>query len=72
MVYLFPFYIKLNLGFTIFNSMSMSVSNRVGDESKMNPPSAFRTLLTRRGYSDKAIKEIWKWYDFLERRGVNY
>ena len=52
--------------------MFASVPDRVGDESEVNPPSAFRTLLTRRGYSDKAIKEIWKWYDFLERRGVNY
>jgi len=52
--------------------MFMSVSNRIGDESKMDPPSTFRTLLKCRGYSDKAIKQIWKWYDFAERRGVNY
>ena len=45
-----------------------SVSNGIGDESTMNPPSTFRTLLKRRGYSDEAIKEIWKWYDFSERR----
>jgi hypothetical protein len=24
----------------------------------MNPPSTFRTLLKRRGYSDKAVEEI--------------
>jgi len=30
----------------------------------------FRILLKRYGYSTKAIEEIWKWYDFSERKGV--
>jgi hypothetical protein len=29
-----------------------------------------RSLLKRYGYSEKTIKEIWKWYDFSERKGV--
>lgn len=44
----------------------------VGDESGMRTPSSFRALLKQRGYSDKAIKEIWRWYDFSERKGVNF
>jgi len=49
-----------------------SSSNRIDDESEETMPATFRTLLKRRGYSEKAIEEIWKWYDFSERRGVNF
>jgi len=28
---------------------------------------ALRTLLEQKGYSNKSIKEIWKWYDFSEK-----
>jgi hypothetical protein len=38
----------------------------------MNTPIAFRNLLKQRGYSKKAVKEVWKWYDYSERRGVNF
>jgi hypothetical protein len=27
-------------------------------------------MLKRNGYSEKTVSEIWKWYDFSERRGV--
>lgn len=37
-------------------------------ESKMKTSFAFGVLLKQRGYSSKAIKEIWKWYDFGEKR----
>lgn len=30
----------------------------------------FRSLLHRNGYSEIAVEEIWKWYDFSERKGV--
>ena len=43
----------------------------MGDEdSKSMPFSSFRSLLKRNGYSEKAIEEILKWYDFSERKGV--
>jgi len=38
----------------------------------MNPPIAFRSLLKQKRYSRKAVKEIWKWYDYSERKGVNF
>jgi len=28
--------------------------------------------LRAKGYSSKIVEEIWKWYDFSERRGVNF
>jgi hypothetical protein len=36
----------------------------------MKPTLAFKFLLKPKGYSDKAIKEIWRWYDYSERKGV--
>jgi len=30
----------------------------------------FRNLIIRRGYSEKAADELWKWYDFSEKKGV--
>jgi hypothetical protein len=44
----------------------------VGVESQMKPISSFVWMLKRKGYSEKAIREIWKWYDFVERGGVNF
>lgn len=29
-------------------------------------------MLKQKGYSEKATKEVWKWYDFSERKGVNF
>jgi hypothetical protein len=31
---------------------------------------SFRDLITRRGYSEKAADELWKWYDFSDKKGV--
>jgi hypothetical protein len=31
---------------------------------------SFETLLKKRGCSDKAIKELWKWFDYSEKKGV--
>jgi len=36
----------------------------------MKPPSSLILLLKRHGYSGETIKEIWKWYDFSERKGA--
>lgn len=44
----------------------------VGGRSKMEIPVDLRKLLKQRGYSDEAIKEIWKWYDFSERERINF
>jgi hypothetical protein len=29
-------------------------------------------MLKKKGCSEKAVREIWKWYDFSERKGINY
>jgi len=39
-------------------------------DSKIETFSAFRTLLKQYGYSEEAIKEIWKWYNPSERKGT--
>jgi hypothetical protein len=31
---------------------------------------SFEILLKKRGCSEKAIKELWKWFDYSEKRGV--
>jgi hypothetical protein len=30
----------------------------------------FRELILKRGYSEKVAEELWKWYNFYEKRGV--
>jgi hypothetical protein len=30
----------------------------------------FRDLIVKRGYSRKVAEELWKWYDFSEKKGV--
>jgi len=38
---------------------------------KVDP--SFEILLKQRGCSEKAIKELWKWFDYSEKKGVaNY
>lgn len=37
---------------------------------RMKPPSRWKFLLKEYGYSEKTIREIWKWYDFSEKRGI--
>ena len=36
----------------------------------MEPLLSFSVLLKKLGYSDKTIKELWKWYDSSEKKGV--
>jgi len=36
------------------------------------PLLSFVAKLKKRGYSTKAVRAIWLWYDFYERRGVNF
>jgi hypothetical protein len=31
---------------------------------------AFKNLLASHGYSEKVADELWKWYDFSEKKGV--
>jgi len=51
---------------------SCKFSEVIGGHCEMETPTAFKTVLKQKGYSDNAIKEIWKWYDFSERKGVNF
>ncbi|MBT0158452.1 hypothetical protein G4O51_00530 [Candidatus Bathyarchaeota archaeon A05DMB-2] len=30
----------------------------------------FRQLLLSHGYSERVAEELWKWYDFSEKKGV--
>jgi hypothetical protein len=30
----------------------------------------FKQLILSHGYSEKAAEELWKWYDFSEKKGV--
>ncbi|HLC00978.1 MAG TPA: hypothetical protein VJL33_06650 [Candidatus Bathyarchaeia archaeon] len=30
----------------------------------------FKNLITRRGYSERVADELWKWYNFSEKKGV--
>ncbi len=30
----------------------------------------FRDLIVKRGYSTKVAEDLWKWYDFSEKKGV--
>jgi hypothetical protein len=30
----------------------------------------FKDLIARRGYSERVANELWKWYDFSEKKGV--
>jgi hypothetical protein len=29
-------------------------------------------MLKQEGYSEKAIREVWKWYGFSEKKGINF
>jgi hypothetical protein len=31
---------------------------------------AFKNLLINHGYSEKVAEELWKWYNFSEKKGV--
>jgi hypothetical protein len=36
----------------------------------MKAKNLFDVLLKQRGYSEKAIDKLWKWYDYSEKKGV--
>jgi hypothetical protein len=38
--------------------------------STFKPTRMFRSLLKHNGYSDKAIKEVWKGYNSSEKKGI--
>jgi len=37
---------------------------------KTSPDPSFKAKLQKAGYSEKMIEEIWKWYDYKEKKGV--
>jgi hypothetical protein len=37
---------------------------------QMKTKRSFERRLKQRGLSEKAIGELWKWYDFSEKKGV--
>jgi hypothetical protein len=40
------------------------------EEFPMNGKEDFEQLLKNHGFSERTIKELWKWYDFSEKKGV--
>jgi len=38
----------------------------------LKTPLGLENVLKQKGYSEKAIAEVWKWYDFSERKGINF
>jgi hypothetical protein len=38
--------------------------------NSMNPSKKFNQMLKERGYFEKAIEEMWKWYDYSEKKGI--
>ncbi len=30
----------------------------------------FRELIVKVGYSEKVAEELWKWYDFIDKKGI--
>ena len=38
----------------------------LSEEAKLS----FKNLLLANGHSEKAADELWKWYDFSEKKGV--
>jgi hypothetical protein len=37
---------------------------------KMKTSKSFIQMLKNNGYYTKAIEEIWKWYDYSEKKGI--
>ena len=61
-----------NSEFLIFYLETVMHACIMGMVARLKAPLTFGFMLKRRGYSDKAIREIWKWYDFYRRKGVNF
>ena len=62
---------KMNLGCRTLNlptrdSLQIVVQLTVKASAKLG----FRDLIIKRGYSERAVDELWKWYDFSEKKGV--
>jgi hypothetical protein len=36
----------------------------------MKAKKSFNDMLKQEGYSEKAIEQLWKWYDYSEKKGV--
>jgi len=36
----------------------------------MKAKNSFNVLLKKQGYSEKVIEQLWKWYDYSEKKGV--
>lgn len=47
-----------------------SVHEKCLDMPKADPPESLRAPLREQGYSDDMVIELWKWYDFSEKKGV--
>ena len=60
---------KSDLEYRTFIFVSQSVSKREPLLSK-KIKLTFKTLLFTNGYSAKIADELWKWYDFSEKKGV--
>jgi hypothetical protein len=49
-----------------FGSLKFSCVVQLSKSVKLG----FRELIVKRGYSERAVDELWKWYDFSDKKGV--
>jgi hypothetical protein len=60
---------KRDFGYRTFIFVLQSISRcetLLGKKTKLS----FKKLLFDNGYSEKLVDELWKWYDFSEKKGV--
>jgi hypothetical protein len=49
-----------------FDSSKLSCVVQLSKSGKLD----FKDLIVKRGYSERVVDELWKWYDFSEKKGV--
>jgi len=57
-------------GFRLQNILIIYKHKTIKMSSKMSMNKSFEKMLQKRGVSQKAIKELWKWFDYSEKKGV--
>jgi two-component SAPR family response regulator len=60
---------KLNFEYRMFIWVQPRDTGYVNYVSK-KAKRLFRQLLLSHGYSERVAEELWKWYDFSEKKGV--
>jgi hypothetical protein len=67
----FPPFVDVFYNHTDSDSEFASLFNQISSiYGRMKPASSFRQMLKNKGYSEEAIEQLWKWYDYSEKKGV--